>query len=480
MKLFNIFLKLSLVILAICQLSCRKDFSTQLSSGSLSFSVDTLFLDTVFNNLSTNTHLLTVYNRSKNDIKIPEIRLAKNNSKYRLNVDGISGTKFNNIVILEKDSIFILVEGTINASDTDTKMLYEDKILFDPNGNKQDVELVTLVKDANFLFGSDTNFELSLSNITKEKPYVVFGNATVPKDGSLTIEAGSVIHFSENSSLTISEGATLNINGTLNDSIVFKGDNLSYDFDEIPGQWQGINIEKNAIVNIDFLKILNPRIGLSINESTTVTNILNTEIYNAANFGVLTQNANINANNLVIGQTGKSALNLQGGSYTFNHCTLANFWSKSVRFESNINLANHYFDKDDKSVKAPLSNANFNNCIVTGSTSVNNEISFDKSEEEAVFNFNFKNCLIDLEKGDDFLNTDNTAFYTNVLFNKETDFKDTSKNDLRIGLDNEGINKADPSIAATTPLDIIGKDRTGTPDIGAYQHIDFKTLETKE
>jgi len=480
MKLFKTFFKIGFLLILLSQFSCRKDFDTSTSSGNLSFSVDTLFLDTVFNDLSTTTHLLTVYNRSSNDITVPLIKLEDPNSSYRINVDGRVGPDVEDVLILEKDSIFIFIEATISASDTDTEMLYKDKILFDPNGSKQEVNLVTLTQDATFLFPSnagDTNFELSETNLTSTKPYLIFGNAIVPENGSLTIDSGSIIYFSENSSLTISTGATLNVNGTLTDSIVFRGDNLNSAFDQVPGQWDGIKLGDNTTVGINHLKIFNPSTGIEIAENTNTININNTEIYNAANYGIRTENANITASNLVIGQSGKSGLFLQGGNYTFNHCTFANFWNKSIRSDENIELTNFYFDENNNLVTSPLQTANFTNCIVSGTRS--NEFFFNKADVEPIFNFNFKNCLIDIESGDNFNDTSNTSLYTSVLIDRELNFRNTRTNDLRIGLDNEGINQADASTAILVPLDIIGEDRTTAPDIGAYQHIDFTTLDTE-
>ena len=48
--------------------SCRKDFEFSPSTGSLQFSKDTVYLDTVFTNIGSSTYNLKVYNRSDNDI----------------------------------------------------------------------------------------------------------------------------------------------------------------------------------------------------------------------------------------------------------------------------------------------------------------------------------------------------------------------------------------------------------------------------
>lgn len=474
-------LKIVFIFILMSQISCRKDFDTISSNGVLTFSADTIFLDTVFNNLTTTTQVLTVYNKSKNDITIPKIQLGKTNSKYRLNVDGIPGTEFDDILVLKEDSIFVFIETTAAISDTNDEMLYTDQILFDPDGNEQDVDLVTLVKEATLLYPvtGETDFELSESTLTKEKPYVIYGNAIVPDNSSLTIEAGSTIYFHENASLTLSNGSTFNVAGTLQDSVVFRGDRLSYIYDNVAGQWSGIKIQEEVTATINYLKVLNPTIGLSIGNNSTVS-IKNTEVYNAGDYSVFAENAILNGENLVLGQARLANLNLKGGNHSFNHCTFANYWSKGIRFNKNLVLSNYSTNEDDTTTELPLQQASFVNCIIAGNRK--SEIEFDKKEEFAIFNFSFNNCLINLEKNEeeDFLDTDNTTYYLNCLFNKNLHFRNTSINDLRIGLENEGINKADNSNSALAPLDIIGTDRTSAPDIGAYQHIDFKTLEPKE
>lgn len=56
--------------------SCRKDFEFSPSTGNLEFSKDTIYLDTIFTNISSSTYNLKVYNKSDNDISIPTLGLA--------------------------------------------------------------------------------------------------------------------------------------------------------------------------------------------------------------------------------------------------------------------------------------------------------------------------------------------------------------------------------------------------------------------
>ena len=146
---------LLLIGIALSLTSCRDDFQFEPSTGDLTFSRDTVYLDTVFTNIGSSTYTLKVYNKSGKDIKIPTIQLGKGlASKYRMTVDGMTGTDnkiFNNVEILAKDSMYIFIETTANIADANpTDFLYTDQIQFDGGTNLQSVELVTLIKDAYF------------------------------------------------------------------------------------------------------------------------------------------------------------------------------------------------------------------------------------------------------------------------------------------------------------------------------------------
>ncbi|MEY4012663.1 MAG: hypothetical protein RIT22_1787, partial [Bacteroidota bacterium] len=143
------------ILVTVC--ACRSDFDTVASKGDLTFSQDTIYLDTVFSTISSSTYQLKVYNKSNEDISIPSIQFSKGlNSKYRMTVDGMTGKQgklFQDVTLLAKDSLYIFIETTVNAADVNpTDFLYTDQIQFDSGTNLQKVELVTLVKDAIFLF----------------------------------------------------------------------------------------------------------------------------------------------------------------------------------------------------------------------------------------------------------------------------------------------------------------------------------------
>ena len=70
-------------------------------------------------------------------------------------------------------------------------------------------------------------------------------------------------------------------------------------------------------------------------------------------------------------------------------------------------------------------------------------------------------------------NFEDSSHYLDNILNGETDFKSTITNQLIIGENSDGIQKATASGSLLVPYDILGILRTSPADIGAYQHIQF-------
>lgn len=490
------------IILAVSITSCRKDFSTIPSFGQLEFSRDTVFLDTIFTNIGSATYNLRVYNRSNDDITIPNIALERGTtSNYRLNVDGIPGKDFQNIDILAKDSIFIFVETTIDVT-TVPDPLYTDRILFDTGTNQQDVDLVTLVQDANFIFPGRDPVSMEIETVTLDgtmiqgrfledseltftnaRPTVIYGFAAVPANKTLTIEAGARVHFHNNSALIIESDATLKVNGTLNEKVVFEGDRLENAFSKIPGQWSAIWLRNGSKENeINHAKIKNAVVGLLVDSDGSTTDptltLKNTELYNHASFGVLGRQSNIIGENVVIGNAGQSSFACIAGSYDFTHSTFANYFFGTNTSSVSISNFLEFTDENGQEVIATgdLIAANFTNCIIDGA---NNFDFFAAKNDGAVFNMNITNSMIRFsDVGDDhsdnpLLDFTDMTFYQNIILNGVPNFRDAFNGDFIIGQDSEAINLGNATGASQVPMDILGVVRTMNPDAGAYQHIIF-------
>ncbi len=472
----------------------------------MEFSKDTVFLDTIFTNIGSSTYSLKVYNKTKKDILIPSIGLGKNqNSAYRLNVDGIAGKNFENIPILANDSIFIFIETTFDLSNiAEKEFLHTDVIQFSSKNTTQQVPLITLVKDATFLytttssnkiketitFDSDTDInEIHLEgfllsddqlHFTNEKPYVIYGYATVPPQKEVLIDPGTRIYFHKDSGILVQKNASIHINGKLSlddkileNDVIFEGDRLELELNNVPGQWGGVYLLSGSTANtINYLTIKNSVIGLfaegdNLLQTPTLT-LKNTQIYNSSSINLWTKSAAIIAENVVLGGSGSTSLycNL-GGVYTFTHCTIANYWKNGFRSSPALEIDNYVGNASDD-----LINADFTNCIIDGNNT--NEILLNKENSKA-FNISFTNCLISFNNNtpasDPIYDFNNTLIYKDVFLNLDADFSDATDNNFNIGLNSQAKGVANDDGALDVPVDIRGKDRTNTPDIGAYQSL---------
>lgn len=505
--------------------SCRKDFEFSPSTGNLGFAKDTVYLDTVFTNIGSSTYNLKVYNRSDDDIVIPTIQLENGvNSFYRMNVDGTTGLEgpqegkfFENVELLANDSLFIFIETTIDISTLSTlenQFLYTDKILFDSGSNQQDVDLVTLVKDAVFIYanrdedtgivetltfdvdGDGTPDETTLQGrylendeltFTNEKPYVIYGYAGVGAGQTLTMEPGARVHFHADSGIIVTEGGTLNINGELStdqevleNEVILEGNRLEPLFEDVPGQWGTIwlfNGSENNTVN--YATIKNATIGILSEFGQTDTNdkltITNSQIYNSSAFGLLGRATSITAENVVINNSGQSSFaGTLGGKYNFTHCTIANYWNSSFRQYPSL-LLNDYTVDENNTIFTNTTEADFTNCIIYGND--NPELLLEN--EGADFNFKFTNCLIrfnnsNLEGAGNYIFSD-TMRYDGIILNIDPDFEDPFENLMRIGEDSGANGEA--LVLDPVGNDLLGNQRgltNGLPDIGAYESVVFE------
>lgn len=500
--------------IAISLSSCRQDFVFEPSTGDLAFSRDTVYLDTVFTNIGSSTYTLKVYNHSDKDIKIPTIQLGKGQaSKYRMTVDGMTGDNnriFHDVELLAKDSMYIFIETTAGIADANpTDFLYTDQIQFDSGANFQKVELVTLIQDAYFIFPNKVNGEIGTIPIGfdengdvletngrdlvhshpdngdeftfhTDKPYVVYGYASVPNGETLTIPAGARVHFHADSGLVVQAGGTLHIEGShsnteaLENEVIFEGDRLEPGFSDVPGQWGTVYLRQGSGTNDNRIKNLtlkNAVIGLLVEPNAgAVMTIDDTQIYDCSNVGLLARATRIDGKNMVINSAGTATLACtMGGSYDFRQCTFNNNWSSSKQVAV---LVDNFFT-DENNVQHPnhLVKADFRNCIIFGGNQV--ELQLNRAADESFqFNTSFTKCQIK------FNNSQLAALPRYAFINDATqikksgvvDFQNVSKNKLFIGELSESKGFGDD---VGVPFDITGSPRGPVFDLGAYNSIVF-------
>lgn len=447
----------------------------------ISFSVDTVSFDTVFTTVGSTTKNFQVYNNNKDGVRVRNIRFASNGeSGFRMNVDGQYGKSFNDVEILGKDSIFVFVEVTVNPQDSNSPILIQDSILFTlENGNRQQVILQAYGQDVKII----RNMVLtdSTSHFTAERPYVIMDSITVPQGITMTAEPGTTLCFHKGAGIAVH--GNLNIQGTTEKPVIFRGDRTDRMFaylpyDRIDGQWEGIHIYpesmSNSLVNVD---IHGGSYGILRDiPMDTIMNTLaihNAIVHNVAGDGMRLMNCNANISNTQISNTKGDCVNIVGGNVKLTHCTIAQLYPWSATRGNAL-----YFSNVLDSIPCPLNDAQFANCIITGYA--DDEIfgnRFDGDNASDVpFNFNFDYCLVktDTTGASDYFkncvleNADSLSFTStqfvkvdteNYFYNFELDSLSTAR----------GIGGAKYSILY--PTDILGRQRSDShPSAGCYEY----------
>jgi hypothetical protein len=455
-----------LIILAVILVtSCRKKEKIDSNpSFTLTFSTDTVFFDTVFTTVGSVTQRLIVHNYNSGKVSVSSIRLAGGSSSvFSLNIDGTPSPSVTDVEIQGNDSIFIFVKVTVNPNNHNIPLIVTDSILFSTNGNEQKVQLVAWGQDANFYRDKNITGDITWDSL---KPHVIYGFLRVDTGASLTISAGAKLYFHKYAYLAVSLLSSLKVSGNLAHPVRFLGDRLDPFYRDLPGQWDGIYLEKGSHDNeISYAIIKNANLGIAVdsafNPLVPMLKIDNTIIQNMIGNDLYAYATNIVSTNCVLGDCGRAALALNfGGSYDFRQLTIGNYWSSSVRIDSALYLSNYSFDKIGRKIFNPLTNAYFGNIILYGAQ--DDELSFDR-DASADFNFLFENCLLKTRK-----NTGDPLHYNACIVNQDPRFTDVANYDYSIDSISPAIGKGkDLGIL----FDIRGKIRGSVPDLGAYQYV---------
>lgn len=462
--------------------SCKKDKLITDSSAKLEFSANSILFDTVFTTVGSVTKTFIVHNRHAQRINISSIRMAKGtSSNFRINVDGQKGVSFSDVEIEANDSLFVFAEVTVDPNNQNNPFVIRDSVVFETNGNVQDVDLEAWGQDAYFhtpdTFPADGFPGYSVINCnevwTNDKPHVIYAYALIAPGCTLTIKDGARVYMHPNAVLYADSAATLIIKGTISQPVTFQGDRLEPEYADAAGQWGWIHLSPMSKNNlVDWAIIKNGYIGIvsdTVNTWTSPTlTISNTIIKNMNVAALYGRGTFIHGSNCVFANCGQyvSALSI-GGKYNFYHCTFGNYWTGSTRQFPVLLLNNYYKDINENIISRNLDSAYFYNCIVYGDISSGEELKLD-SVSSADFRYKFHNCLL--------RTTVSSSYFENVIVNKDPFFNNPTAGDCRIknplALD-AVIDKGDDVYGSLYPVDLNGNLRIGANppcDIGAYEY----------
>lgn len=470
----RVFIPLLVVLFGVWLSACYRDPISTNPAFKLEFSVDTLAFDTVFTSIGSATRNIKVYNRNNADINISSVRLAGGDgSVYRMNVDGRATSHAKDVYLRSKDSLFVFVEVTIDPNESNAPMLILDSIVFETNGNFQDVKLISWGQDVHFFNGYTLP---SSTTFVNDKPYLIYNYLYVPEGVELTVEPG-VEFYLHNTSWILVDGQ-IRFQGQPDNPITMQGDRLELFYRDKPGQWGGIWITDESHGNIiDWTVIQNSITGLNFSPyghpTLQALKITNSIIKNTSYTSIDARGAIIEAGNCLFANAKDICLSLAAGSYSFTHCTVANYWAQYVnRTGPALLLANYFLSYDDEGINIHqhgLHQATFENCIIYGSRY--NEVTFASTYYgiaiEAPFNYSFSHSIVRTENEVQFEPFPSVSF-ENPLF------KDPFKHDFRLQVESPAINVGAFDAAQQYPVDVRNISRLVDegPDLGAYEWVE--------
>ncbi len=464
------------VVLAVWVSACTDDDTFTVSpSARLTFSCDTVSLDTVFSKVPTSTRTMWVYNNNKQGVRCNSIALENGNQTgFRINVNGVylgptQGYQLSNEEIHKGDSLRIFVEATLPTNDADQPMLVSDNLVFNlESGTQQRVNLRAWAWDAEML---KDLIVISDTTIDSSKPTVIYGGITVKEGATLTLPAGKTLYM--HSGANIDVYGKLLCQGQPGNEVVLRGDRLDNMFDYlkydgVSGQWGGIRLHSNSFDNVlDYTDVHATGDAIVCDSSNTERQklILNAStIHNAKGDGVNARNCKIDILNTQISNTLGDCLNIKGGTTMINNSTIAQFYPFDASRGDALYLS------DDSTVVAPL-DFTIRNSIVTGYAS--DVIMVYTTDTTKTANVLFENCLLRTPEVSD------TLMCRDIIWENEKDTTvagwknfvnvDTSllRYDFRLKETSLAIDAANPD--TSLPTDRNATLRDDKPDMGCYE-----------
>ena len=450
-------------------ISCDKDdISFDEPSQELSFSRDTVFCDTVYHQVRSETYVVKVFNNEDKDVMIPRISLEKGAaSLYKINVDGKTGHDFQNVPLRKKDSLYIFVEIAPQA--TGPEAIAEDRVLFTTGAGQQHVTLFSVVQDAEFFIKTPSNPNVIASDATwsNNKAKIIYGDLTLDPGVNLNVQAGTKIYFHKNSGMKVSTGATLNINGTADNQVIIRGDRNDSYYDTIPRNWNSIKMEAASVLNMNHTRLFGGTRGLEMTE--TDATISNSFIHTFQEYGIYSVRSNINAKNLVMNNCGEACVGIfKGGVYDFVHSTIVNYSEVLSQFTRDGIYATNEFKKENGQPDPGSLHINIRNSIIYSDR--DNSLTLNQVPGQ-LLNFSIQNSLLKYSgisaAGFDFT----SSSVVQSIKNQDPRFMNyfAAKMNLRVKADSPAKNKGDITVANTVPTDIVNVSRTTSPTLGAYQ-----------
>lgn len=465
---------LALIMALPCLLmSCMDEKFSSDPAHLLAFSTDTVAFDTLFTGIGSATKTLMVYNRNEQSLMFSASLADKDNSGFRLNIDGrndAGAAGFDGLTIRGGDSMYVFIELTPSLRGDGQIGLIRDSIVFTTNGVRQDVKLVAYGQDATTLHApvitADTTY-------TGHRPIIIHDSLVIAEGATLTCQAGTSLYFHDKAGCIVR--GRLVVEGTPGNEVTFRGDRTDrlfpyLPYDRIPGQWGGITFATDSYDNVLTHADIHGGLYAVRCDSADITRnkitITGCKLSNTTGNTLEMTDCRAEIANSEISNAGMSCVDLTGGDVRFTHCTLANYFSYGIKHGVALSIRNISGD-----VPHPVVEAAFRNCVIAGSS--RDEISGGVADDTSIaYNYSFRNSLVNSVEPDE-------GDVADCLWVKDDNFRLIDHDNYIYDFHLDSLSAArDIGAAAWAeqwPYDRDGKPRPGAlggdglPDAGCYE-----------
>ena len=478
-------------IVALMAASCSDDDSFTTSPNKLlTFSSDTIRMDTVFSKVPTSRRSLWVFNKSGDGIRCTSVRLANGSmSGFRVNVDGVylskdAGFQTTDVEIRNKDSIFVNIELTSPRNNKIGPQFMEDNLVFMlESGVEQKVNLNAYSWDA------DIVRNLRIKNdtvISSERPIVVFGDLRIDSLAKATIVPGTTLYFHSGSKLDVY--GRLVAEGTAEKNIIFRGDRTDRMFDYLPydfvsGQWNGIHFHSSSYNNTmnytDTHSAFNGIVCDSSDVSKLKLALYNSTVHNCQGYGLKSVNSVVDVRNCQLTNALNDCVAIYGGGALLQNCTIAQFYPFDSNYGAALRFTNGMEDEKGKH-DYPLHQMDCINTIVTGYA--DDVVMGVVNDSTVAYSYKFVNSILrtdSLKSGDNIKNVIweiADSVDVDTVSGGEKNFVLVDRNrqhfDFHLSKKSRAIDSATTEGGYIMPTDRDGRRRDDHPDIGCYEFVE--------
>lgn len=421
------------ILILAMTIACADDdnFSTS-SALHLSFSSDTVSLDTLFSRTPSATYTFWVRNNNDEGLRIADIHLSRRNQTgFRVNVDGSYldnslGSQVNDIEIRRNDSILVFVELTSSqASNPEPTMVEDDLVFVLESGLQQKVNLRAWTWNAEKLYDHVITSDRLIETST---PIIIYGGLKVEEGATLTLR---------NTTLFFHDKAGIDVFGSLIlENCVLRGDRLDRMFaylpyDRVSGQWSGVHFHESSLKGvISGTEIRNACDAVVLDSAaldTTKVRLLmqNSVIHNSKGYGLKAVNSRVSLVNCQFTNTLSDCVSIVGGIADITHCTLAQFYP----FSADRGVALRFANFEDSS-DIPLLRLSCSASIVTG---YDEDVMMGLVRDTvAAFEYRFSDMLLRTPK----VTTADSLRFSNIIWETPKDSIEGKKHFRTIDEDN--------------------------------------------